>query len=630
MQEPLFAGTGEPSDCAGMVRWVTGWFLAACVVIIAVGCPSLAAASPPVKNVLVLYSFTQRDLFDDLEPLKASVRSHVPVPVNFYVEYLESKRFAAPGFQESLRENLRLAYKEKALDLVVVGAYPALRFAIDNRDRIFPGVPIVFISITSVRLQGQVLGPGVTGITETADVHDPVDLALRLHPDTKNVVMITGASEFERYWLEAFRDEFHLHEPNLKLFDLSDLPSDELLNRVATLPPHTIVFFQLMPQDSAQPVIGTVQLLTAIAKQVPTYCVIYRCFDHGGIGGSYFDGIEEGAKGGEIAARVLSGEKPESIPVAHVAERPTVDWRQLRRWNIPESSLPPGTIVLYRQPTVWERYERYIVAGVVLIVVQALLIIALLWQRARKKSATAALRTVAGRLIRAHEEERARIARELHDDFSQRLAVQCIELVQLRKNLPESEVEERARALKVLKETKEMSADIRSLSHQLHSSRLELVGLMSAFSGLCEEVTKKYKIDVHFTHHEFPINLGKDVELCLFRVAQEALGNVVKHSQARSAQVELGATAKVVSLRISDTGKGFEPDVKSAGAGIGLIGMRERLRLVGGKLSIRSELMRGTEILAEVPLSTSANKEQVEDTQKGGWSFESPTGTAGG
>jgi len=141
---------------------------------------------------------------------------------------------------------------------------------------------------------------------------------------------------------------------------------------------------------------------------------------------------------------------------------------------------------------------RYIVAGVVLIVVQGLLIASLIWQRARRRSTTQALQQLGGRLIHAQEEERARIARELHDDFSQRLAVQCIELVQLGKNLPESEVEARAEALKILKGTKEISADMRALSHELHSSRLELVGLEPALSGLCEEITKQCNIEVPF------------------------------------------------------------------------------------------------------------------------------------
>jgi PAS domain S-box-containing protein len=224
-----------------------------------------------------------------------------------------------------------------------------------------------------------------------------------------------------------------------------------------------------------------------------------------------------------------------------------------------------------------------------------------------RKSSEESLHSLSGRLIHAQEQERARIARELHDDFSQRLALLGISLGQLWKDLPESQVGQRTGVLEILKGTKEMSSDLHSLSHQLHSSKLELVGLVSALSGLCKEMGEKYKIDIHFTKSGALPKIAKDVELCLFRVTQEALGNVVKHSQSKGAQVELGANSMGVSLRVTDAGKGFEPDLSNPAAGIGLVGMRERLRLVGGRLSVKSELLHGTEIIAEVPLASSVN-----------------------
>jgi PAS domain S-box-containing protein len=235
-----------------------------------------------------------------------------------------------------------------------------------------------------------------------------------------------------------------------------------------------------------------------------------------------------------------------------------------------------------------------------------------------RKTSEEGLRTLTGRLIHAQDEERARIARELHDDFSQALALQCIDLEQILKKLLDPEVEERARLAKMLKRTKAMSADLRSLSHQLHSSRLELIGLVPAVSGLCKEVGEKYKIGIQFTEGRIPQDIPKDVALCLFRVAQEALGNVVKHSQASSARVELGANESGVSLRITDEGRGFDRHGTNPGAGIGLVGMTERLRIVGGRLSIKSELMRGTEILAEIPLSASANEPRAKTQAVGG------------
>lgn len=211
------------------------------------------------------------------------------------------------------------------------------------------------------------------------------------------------------------------------------------------------------------------------------------------------------------------------------------------------------------------------------------------------------LHNLTGLLITAQEEERSRIARELHDDLSQRLALLGIGLGQLWKKLSPADVEQRTSVLEMLKSTKELSSDLHTLSHQLHSSKLEHVGLGPALMGLCKEATLKYNVDVQFCQAaEFP-QIPKDVALCLFRVAQEAIANVVKHSGAQHAQVELSANATAVTLRVSDTGVGFEPAVREVRTGIGLIGMTERLRLVGGQLYVRSQVNHGTEILAEVP-----------------------------
>ena len=228
-----------------------------------------------------------------------------------------------------------------------------------------------------------------------------------------------------------------------------------------------------------------------------------------------------------------------------------------------------------------------------------------------RRKARESLQALTGRLIDAQEQERARISRELHDDFSQRLALLGIGLGQLWKKLPPGALEARESVLEMLKGTKELSSDLHTLSHELHSSRLEHVGLVSALHGLCREMSDKYKIEIHVSDSDLRLDMPKDAALCLFRVAQEALGNVVKHSKAKSAQVAVGANAGSIWLRVSDAGRGFDPGLQNAHAGIGLIGMRERLRLVGGTLVVKSEPERGTEILAEVPLAASEKKDQT-------------------
>jgi PAS domain S-box-containing protein len=235
-----------------------------------------------------------------------------------------------------------------------------------------------------------------------------------------------------------------------------------------------------------------------------------------------------------------------------------------------------------------------------------------------RKVTAESLEVLSGRLINAQEEERGRIARELHDDFSQRLALLGIGLSRLWKKRPESEEEERILVRELWNRTQEISSDVHRLSHQLHSSKLQHVGLGPALMGLCGEISEKYGIHIEFTDQGVPAEIPKDVALCLFRVAQEALNNVVKHSKAKQAQVELCDADNEIRLLVVDVGSGFDAVLGNTDVGIGLVGMRERLRLVGGRLSVQSAPMQGTKILAEVPLPVSAHEAHARTFAAGG------------
>ena len=235
-----------------------------------------------------------------------------------------------------------------------------------------------------------------------------------------------------------------------------------------------------------------------------------------------------------------------------------------------------------------------------------------------RKLAQDELEKIGRRLIAAQEAESARIARELHDDFSQRLALQGIGLARLLKLLPESEAAVRPKVQELAKRNQEISTDIHTLSHQLHSSKLEHVGLVPALKGLCEELSSKFKIHLEFSESGVSSDIPKDVALCLFRITQEAVSNIAKHSKAKQALVACSGTNNEIRLRIVDAGVGFDPALRSTSVGIGLVSMRERLRLMGGTLSVQSEPLRGTEILAEVPLSASAKAPHVRVVTAGG------------
>lgn len=215
---------------------------------------------------------------------------------------------------------------------------------------------------------------------------------------------------------------------------------------------------------------------------------------------------------------------------------------------------------------------------------------------------------VSGRLIAAQEEERARIARELHDDLSQRMAMLEIGLDQLKQKLPASSPLVKKQLEDINHIANEVSSYIHHLSHRLHPSKLQNLGLVATLHGLCKELSEQYNLKVHFTYHNIPRMIPNDVSLCLYRISQEALWNVVKHSSAREAKLELSGDADQLVLCVSDAGTGFDPELAKEKTGLGLISMRERLRAVGGRLSVESQPSRGTQICARIPLSKNATK----------------------
>jgi PAS domain S-box-containing protein len=222
-----------------------------------------------------------------------------------------------------------------------------------------------------------------------------------------------------------------------------------------------------------------------------------------------------------------------------------------------------------------------------------------------RKLAEAAL--ASQKLIEAHEEEKTRIARELHDDISQRITLLGLHLGILKQGLPASATDLEQEIGEMYRQIGDLASDVQALSHGLHPARLELLGLKAAVAALCKELSNRHDvtIDVHFEN--IPEALPPEISLCLYRVLQEALQNVLKHSVSRHAHVSLSGQINTINLTIKDSGPGFDPHEAMRGPGLGLTSMKERLKVVGGQLSIHSQREHGTTIHAVAPLCLPAN-----------------------
>ncbi|HEX3437765.1 MAG TPA: sensor histidine kinase, partial [Pseudacidobacterium sp.] len=229
-----------------------------------------------------------------------------------------------------------------------------------------------------------------------------------------------------------------------------------------------------------------------------------------------------------------------------------------------------------------------------------------------QKLAQQALEKVSGQLIEAQEQERSRIARDLHDDICQRLALLSMELAQANrssngssKNLDE-----------IRKHCSEIADDVQSLSHQLHSSKLDYLGVVAAIRGFCNEFSKQHEVNIEFTDSNVPRHLPKDTSLCLFRVAQEALHNAVKYSCVSQFSVEISATTDEIQLAISDSGIGFDVEESKRNGGLGLVSMQERAHLVHGRFSVESRAGAGTKVVAVVPFVAETTSSPEDGTVK--------------
>jgi PAS domain S-box-containing protein len=555
---------------------------------------------------------------------------------------------------------------------------------------------------------------------------------LRVLPQTTNVAVVLGHSALERFWLAELRRQLQPFTNRVSLVWYHDLSFGEMLRRCAVLPPHSAIFYVLLAVD-ADGVPHLEERALARLHQVAT-APIFGLHDtqlgRGIVGGPLMaiEGMSRNTA--QAAVRILSGEVPGNVktPVQEPGS-PQFDWRELRRWGINETRLPPGSVVLFRQPNVWELYKRRLVAVALVSLAEAVLIGLLVgnlvkrrrveqalreseerlnvaaaaanvgvwmwdivrneiwgtadwrrmfglpghaairletvmerihpddrarvkgavqralearddyigefrvalpeggqrWLAARgrvfveaggkpqrmlgasvdisaRKQAEEAARGLSGRLIGAQEAERARLAKELHDGLSQNLALLAVELDVFGQRLPGASEQLHARLQEFSAQAKGLSAEVHRLSHGLHPAKLTQLGLAVALKSYCREVESAHQVAVCFEARDVPRELPEDVALCLYRVAQEAIQNAIKHSAAETATVNLGVKNNTIELEIADPGKGFEVGAARNTNTLGLVSMAERVRLVHGEIVVESNPGQGTRVRVRVPL----------------------------
>ena len=572
---------------------------------------TVSAATAEPKRVLLLHSFG-RDFApwnEYAKNIRAELDRLSPEPIDLYEASLASARF--PDEQEGpFVDYLRALFANRQLDLVISIGAPAASFFQRHRQQLFPLTPMLYTAVEQRRVPLAGLTANDTAVAITIDFAGVVENILRVLPETTNIAVVIGHSPIEQYWLEQVRAAVQPFTSRVAFTWFNDLSFDEMLKRAAVLPPRSAMFFGLLSVDAAGVSHEEGKAITSLhaVANAPMFSYVDAYFGRGIVGGPLVSVADVSRQAASVAVRILQGEAPGGIKTPPIGfGKALFDWRELQRWGISEARLPAGSVVEFRAPTALEQYKWYIIAAAALCSIQALFIVMLLLSQRRlrrahaeRKQAEEAARALSGRLISAQEDERSRLARELHDDVTQRLALLAIDAGRQEHILSRASGGDAMRSMR--EGLVRLSEDVHALSYRLHPSILEDLGLVEALKSEGQYFSDMGSTRVDVTAQEIREQPPRDVALCLFRVAQEALQNVARHSGASAVQVALRPLNGGLQLAVRDDGKGFDTTRQRARPSLGLASMRQRIDQVAGQLQIDSDLGHGTTVLAWVPL----------------------------
>jgi len=364
--------------------------------LVPVHASAAAAPQPAPKNVLIVFSHErERWLYDELE---ARLRREIETSgVNIYTEYLDAMRFADDQYRLRTMEYFRAKYAGREVSVIVPVSPLALDFVLEHRGQLFPDAPIVFASVNKARMDELARLPNLTGVAVSRELTSTLDLALTVQPDTQFVYIPAGTTALERTWTDDTRRTLARYEHRVKIEFLSGLSMAELEQRLARLPPRSIVLNAgLMYYDEA----GQYFLPEEIMRQIchvstaPVYSTGEPELGLGIVGGSLYDMEPVGAAAGAMVRRILSGDRAAHIPIEVLDPNQNLfDARQLQRWGIDERRLPAGAVVKFRPPSLWRDYRGTVIGAIALASLQAVLIAALIAEHYRRRQAERQSRT---------------------------------------------------------------------------------------------------------------------------------------------------------------------------------------------------------------------------------------------
>lgn len=370
-------------------RRYSAFWVAFCLIISSQCTPSFAIEP---KRVILLHSFGPdvKPWSDYAKAIRNQLNQQSPWPLALSEHSLLSARSDDENSEVSFVQYLRALYSKKQPDLIVSIGAPAAAFVQRHRQELFPAVPMLLTIVDQTRVRYSALTENDAVVAVAIDYLSAFKNIVRVLPGTKSVVVITGNSPIEKYWKNEISRQVAPLADRIELKWTNDLSFENILQRASTSPPNTAIFWELMVVDAAGVPYEEEAALAKLRSvaTAPIFSYTDAFFGHDIVGGPQVPVLEAGRQTAEVAIRILGGEKAGDIKTPPVGMgAPKFDWRQLQRWNIKESNLPPNSEIYFRDVSAWDRYRWQIIAIVLTILIQSALILGLLYQRNRRQKA---------------------------------------------------------------------------------------------------------------------------------------------------------------------------------------------------------------------------------------------------
>ena len=598
----------------------------------------VSAQAKEPKRLVVLYwdnkEFPGNVRFE--ESFKTRLQLGQRQDVEYYPEYFEYSRFPEEKHILSFRDYLRAKYAPRTVDVVVASADAPLDFLLHYRSELFPNSPIVFVANNPPKPEALAPWPGATGIHYRNAYHDTLDLALRLHPQTRQVFVVSGTQQRDRRFEKAVQEALS-DVGNIEIKYLTDLPLPELIATTKSLPANSVILYVWQQALNEQgKLLESYEVLSRITPEAsaPIYGFGTTVLGSGIVGG-YLQGPEmNGAKAGEIVERILGGTQTRDIPIERGQRVPMFDWRQLRRWGVQESQLPPDSIVRYKEFTFWELYKWRIVLAVALIVLQAAFIVVLLVERRRRRRAKEALARLNAELEERVDARTAALnakSRELetfaysvaHDLKAPLRGIDGYSRLLLAEHAKSLNDEGREFLQTIQGSTEEMSQLIDDLLEYSRLERRELKPDLIELGPLIKSVVDQKKRESTEASINFVVDVNGGSVVAdpngLTQSLRNYLDNAVKFTgKVSEPRIEVGSkeTEKHHLIWVRDNGVGFDmkhhdrifnifqrlnANEEYPGTGIGLAIVRKAMERMGGRAWAESEAGHGATFYLEIP-----------------------------